>query len=79
MRIREARVRDAAAIANLMSEKEAVTETAVLGMIQKNEPKIFVGTDFSANVLACSVGADRIYKSSNCFEQNVEDEFAKMY
>ncbi|MBQ0028572.1 MAG: hypothetical protein KBS96_08210 [Lachnospiraceae bacterium] len=79
MRIREARIRDAAAIAGMMSENEEISVDAVMGMIQKNDPKIYVGADFSANILACSVGADKVYKSKNCFDQNVEEEFRKMY
>ena len=79
MRIREARLRDAAAIASMMSGTEEITAEAVMGMIQKRDPAIFVGADFSANILACSVSKDKVYKSKNCLDQGVEEEFAKMY
>ena len=79
MNIREARIRDVAAIAGLIPESAAITEDKVMGMIAKKDPKIYVAADFSANIHACALGADKIYVSPNCMEEGVLDALAKMY
>lgn len=79
MKIRDARVRDAVAIANIIPESEAINDMQIMGMIQKNDPKVYVATDFSANILACALGKDKVFVSSNCAEAGVEDELKAMY
>ena len=79
MRIREARIRDSAAIAKLTTGEGAVTEDEVMGMIQKNDPKIYVAADFSANIWGCALGADKVYIAENCLEQGLAEDLKKMY
>ena len=79
MRIREAKVRDAQAIYNLLPESEKMSVDAIMGMIMKKEANIFVACDFSTNILACSMDSERIYVSSTCADTSVADELKKQY
>lgn len=79
MRIREARMRDASSIVQMLPETEKISEKEVMDMIQKGEPAVYVGTDFGANILGCAFGSDKIYLSSNCLEANAAEELKGMY
>lgn len=79
MRIREARMRDAAMITDLIPESEGISEGDVMGMIQKMDPKVYVAADFSANILGFSLSADKVFLSPNCLELGVADELKSKY
>ena len=79
MRIREARIRDAKAIADMLPDDVKKTEEEVMVMIQKKETTIYVGTDFGANILGCAFGADKIYISSTCREVGALEQLQKLY
>lgn len=79
MRIRDARVRDVMAIIDLLPEDEKCTYDELVDKIQDSNPPIFVATDFSANVLGCAIGADKVYIKENCAEPGIENELRAKY
>lgn len=79
MRIREARIRDAEAITNLISDTEDIALNTVMAMLQDSGKKVYVATDFSANILGCALDSEKIFVSSACHEAGVEDELKSKF
>lgn len=73
MRIREARIRDAEAIINLIPGEIANSVEEMISMIQSDASSIFVATDFSANILGCIFDKDKVFVKSGCNEPGIED------
>ena len=78
MKIREARPRDAAKIAEMLPQEAGMTQAQILEMIQ-GENKVFIAADFSANILGCALDKERVYVSKNCYEPGVDEELKKQY